>query len=1273
MYKFSGKPTFDVYVTNLPDDIDEDLMRQEFSACGVVQSCTVKDGKNNAAKFGFVRYAKEESQDLAVRQLSGKYLNGKNISVKKADYNKKKNTTENPMQNGDTKRQNKGDLQSSSPRSLQESYQRAAQEYVEQEVLVTYVVDACTVYAQLANRNMVETNARLMTEINQYCPMAQRLTGLPVLSTVYGSLFSEDGMWYRCKVMPAYICEQAEQQPTKVGVHYLDYGNDEMVDWNTLVELPMSLASLPPQAHLLLFRGIKPTAENNEGNRKAVEFLQEVTENKSVRARFYSPMISSSSFTSVEIFDGTSSLNDALMQRGFATLEPNINSSAASPNKTASNQGSTLPNRAPGLMPTPTPAPQLFQIKPPQAAPSTNSRSGPGGGAVNVDKYNADVQKLKDKIKHLAIEKEMLEKELTTQKQEMQLEYRCVKETAANTVTCLLKLDEKLKRAIQDTVAELHARVAILKQTRKRVVIDPNLRDPLAFAIELLTNSTNEFVSLSDGVSDHDANDACQDFLRSQRKFEEPDAKDHLDELIKARDTSRQTAYQKMSDFLDTVNLLPLTEQKSLIKQSLDELEETYQTRSNGDTNLSLTGCGDADREHINVCINYKLWKEKKSQQLKSVRENTDARAEEWRRVIQANMINQFNLTPDDVSTLQTSATIDELARTLKVAIETEIVTTGQSGEDLCCASQELLEKNKEESKQEAAILENTVCVVMIHLRKELNAIHKLIHLQTSYTETKSEHVKWLTAKPDVSKLLATTKVIKSLRSKLRHKLAYKLDLEDESETSDDGELQKIEEELAEIRLTLQKAYVNEDGLMVELADLKHRQFGELSHQYPKFEIEYHLTKLGAVKLGRSIQHLDLKPLPGCDKKMIRLGQFDNKPVVIKSFFISDDEAREEFLVEGSLTWAFRPEGLLRLDAIYTLPATGEVHVQLPYLEMGSLEAAIAKQDCYASKPLTEDELNCIFRQVLQGLNHMHEISVIHGAVHPRNVLLTSRNSAVLAECDYSKTPTQRAQQGYMSRNGLAFTAPEISNGVEASMESDMYSFGILLLWAHYPDTKFSSLLNGTPDLSVVDIRPSVKESVTSLLKSTPATRPSSDVLRSKYYFQYATSDEGSDSASQEDHVEEEQGKEVHAEDRQEVDQGEEVELKDGPKEEAAVEEKDEPEVVAEIQEEDVAKEEPKEDEEVQLQLADEDRVEINDVERNGVQEETVEIKTVVDEAVDGEKTAVEKEPDSEERTQQVTTEASPSSGSILLKKMAIAMANSEENASPKKPDGSEI
>ncbi len=59
-------------------------------------------------------------------------------------------------------------------------------------------------------------------------------------------------------------------------------------------------------------------------------------------------------------------------------------------------------------------------------APLSNSRVGPGA-ALNAEKYNTDVQKLKDKIKHLAIEKEMLEKELTTQKQEMQLEYQSVK------------------------------------------------------------------------------------------------------------------------------------------------------------------------------------------------------------------------------------------------------------------------------------------------------------------------------------------------------------------------------------------------------------------------------------------------------------------------------------------------------------------------------------------------------------------------------------------------------------------------------------------------------------------------------------------------------------------------------------------------------------------------------------------------------------------------------------------------------------------------------
>ena len=53
---------------------------------------------------------------------------------------------------------------------------------------------------------------------------------------------------------------------------------------------------------------------------------------------------------------------------------------------------------------------------------------------------------------------------------------------------------------------------------------------------------------------------------------------------------------------------------------------------------------------------------------------------------------------------------------------------------------------------------------------------------------------------------------------------------------------------------------------------------------------------------------------------------------------------REEFLIQASLTVASCPAGLLHLDAVYSLPTQGEVHVQTPYIEMGSLEAAIAKR-----------------------------------------------------------------------------------------------------------------------------------------------------------------------------------------------------------------------------------------------------------------------------------------------------------------------------------------
>ena len=50
---------------------------------------------------------------------------------------------------------------------------------------------------------------------------------------------------------------------------------------------------------------------------------------------------------------------------------------------------------------------------------------------------------------------------------------------------------------------------------------------------------------------------------------------------------------------------------------------------------------------------------------------------------------------------------------------------------------------------------------------------------QTEYGTIQTDLQSWLTAKPDVSNLLGIQKTIKGLKSKLRHKLADKEDLEE--------------------------------------------------------------------------------------------------------------------------------------------------------------------------------------------------------------------------------------------------------------------------------------------------------------------------------------------------------------------------------------------------------------------------------------------------------------------------------------------------------------
>ena len=104
---------------------------------------------------------------------------------------------------------------------------------------------------------------------------------------------------------------------------------------------------------------------------------------------------------------------------------------------------------------------------------------------------------------------------------------------------------------------------------------------------------------------------------------------------------------------------------------------------------------------------------------------------------------------------------------------------------------------------------------------------------------------------------------------------------------------------------------------------------------------------------------------------------------------------------------------------------------------------------------------------VLRGLEHVHYHEIVHGDVKAGNVLLTEVKSnglrrAVLADFDLSLDQRQRQQQpslmasasmlqqGPRGTPGVLTLAPEVMAGGEASMASDMFSFGGLALQALY-------------------------------------------------------------------------------------------------------------------------------------------------------------------------------------------------------------------------------
>ncbi|XP_072620662.1 serine/threonine-protein kinase 31 isoform X9 [Vulpes vulpes] len=590
----------------------------------------------------------------------------------------------------------------------------------------------------------------------------------------------------------------------------------------------------------------------------------------------------------------------------------------------------------------------------------------------------------------------------------------------ATTMDLTKHLESTLKTRVGTRMENLAAKVEILKEIR-RVNINVRFGNDLSDAMQVL-----EEESFTIPASLTELERIWAEYSLAQENIQTCQNVDEGSILIAKRNEVQQKLNMAIEVFILEVDELPLNKRLKTLQDLSTSLEAVYGPAKEG-------------TKSEEILKKFYDWKCDKREEFTSVRSETEVSLQRLVAWFQ-NTVKAFDLSVEETRTSKdTINNVDEILEKTESSVCKELEIS-------------LIEHGDADKE----IILNTYSQILQKIHSEERLIATVQSKYKDSIEFKKQIIECLNKSPNVDHLLSIKKTLKNLKARLRWKLVEKNNLE-ESDDHDGSEIEKIKQEITQLRNSVFHEIYREQEEYEKLNCLVQKWFPELPLLYPEIGLLKYMNSGGLLTMSLERDLLDAEPMKELSsKRPLVCSEVNGQIILLKGYSVDvDTEARViQRAAAYHRAWreAKEESGLLPLIFLFLCKSDPMAYLMVPYYARANLSAV------QASVPLTSEEALKVMKGVAQGLHTLHKADIIHGSLHQNNVFALNREQGIVGDFDFTKSVSQRTSVNMMVGD-LSLISPELKMGKPASPSSDLYAYGCLLLWGDNVKSLLYSLI----------------------------------------------------------------------------------------------------------------------------------------------------------------------------------------------------------------------